>query len=135
MQRVGRRTGAALVPEVEREAGAELEDFPSRFHRSLYGKSDDPEHAENRNSREFLDGYAEGLTFDKANGLDAISDEWERRGSLDDPGAGFREWKRGYNAASLRRSWEGEGRKRNDSEPGHSPTDQAQRGDEAKPRV
>lgn len=84
----------------------ESPDFPSRFHRSMYGKSDDPEHADNRDNREFLDGYAEGLTFDKTSGLDAIVDEWERRGSPEQLGTGFCEWKRGFNAASLRRSWD-----------------------------
>ena len=122
-QRVGSRTGAAHEPGVERDAGAEPGDFPCRLHRSIYQKSDDPEHADNRDSREFLDGYAEGFSCNRANGLDGIADEWERRGCPEEMPAGFLEWKRGYNAGSMRRSWEaGAGESGNATKPCHSAT-------------
>lgn len=81
-------------------------DFPSRVHQSLYGKNDDPEHADNRRSPEFLDGYAQGMIHDKGSGLDAVADEWERRGRPNEASEDFREWKRGFNAATLRKSWQ-----------------------------
>ncbi len=83
-----------------------MTDFPFRIHQSLYGKSDNPEHADNRESREFLDGYAEGLTCERKNGLDAITEEWTRRGMPEELSADFREWKRGFNAGSMRKTWE-----------------------------
>lgn len=87
-------------------SSAIIEDTPARIHRSLYGKSDDPEHADNRGSREFLDGYAEGLTQTRANAIEAIPDEWERRGCPHPLPEGFIEWKRGFNAGSMRAAWE-----------------------------
>ena len=81
------------------------DDFLDRFHRSMYGKSPDPEHEDNRHSREFLDGYAAGLTHAGENGLDGICDEWERRGSPNPLPPEFREWKRGFNAGKMFRAW------------------------------
>lgn len=83
-----------------------MKDVPAQVHRGLYGKSDDPEHKDNRNSREFLDGYAEGLTHNRENGLEPIVDEWERRGCPEELIPEFREWKRGFNAGSFRRTWQ-----------------------------
>lgn len=80
-----------------------MSDFPETFHRSLYHKSDDPEHADNRDSREFLDGYAEGLTAER--GIESIGNEWRARGCPEELSDGFREWKRGFNAATMRKAW------------------------------
>lgn len=85
------------------DEGAPFKDFPAFVHSSLYGgRSDDPEAPENRSNRDFLDGYAEGLT---KTGHDPISDKWEEIGSPEELPQSFKEWKRGYNAASLRTSW------------------------------
>lgn len=57
-----------------------------------------PEHEDNRRSREFLDGYAEGLTSER--GVDSIANEWRARGCPEELPAGSCEWKRGFNAGS-----------------------------------
>lgn len=80
-------------------------DFPSVLHRQLYGKSDEPEHEDNRDDSEFLDGYGLGL-LSQGRDLDAIADEWERRGCPEPLPDGFRSWKRGYNAATMRKCWD-----------------------------
>lgn len=80
-----------------------MSDFISRIHRAMYGKNDDPEHEDNRHSREFLDGYAEGFSDHK--GVESIANEWRARGCPEELPAGFCEWKRGFNAGSLRSSW------------------------------
>lgn len=81
-------------------------DFPARIAMSLYGKSDDPEHEDNRGNREFLDGYAAGLVHDSGGALDGIADEWARRGSPEVLPSGFLSWKRGFNCGAMRRTWE-----------------------------
>lgn len=93
-----------MTPAERRSRSEVMKDFPSMVHASLYdGKSDDPEAPENRENRDFLDGYAEGLT--KNGEHDSILDKWEEIGSPEELPKSFQEWKRGYNAASLRKSW------------------------------
>lgn len=81
-------------------------DVPEQVHRGLYRKSGNPMHPDNSDSPNFLGGYLAGQHYDKTSGIDAISDEWERIGSPNVLPASFKEWKRGFNAGSMRRSWE-----------------------------
>ncbi len=82
-------------------------DFPERFALSIYGKTDKANASENNNP-DFQAGYKRGLMPEaETNGIDAIREEWEKRfqpehgQALDD----FREWKRGYWASRMARSW------------------------------
>lgn len=83
-------------------------DMAERIHRGLYKKSDNPEHPDNRDSREFLDGYAGGITrVRQQDNQDEIHEEYIRRGEpkLETKELErFREWKRGFHAGSIRES-------------------------------
>lgn len=79
-------------------------DFPSRVHAACYGgKSDDPNAPENRENSDFLDGYAEGINRQfESKSRDPIADKYREIGEPEVLPDSFKEWKRGYNAASLR---------------------------------
>lgn len=80
-------------------------DFPERFALSLYGKTDKANASENDNP-DFKAGYQRGLGTDES-GIDAISDEWQKRGQPERGEAleKFCEWKRGYWASRMAKAW------------------------------
>lgn len=84
-----------------------MSDLSAKIHRGIFGKSDDPTAAENQN-KDFLDGYDAGEASAR-DGLDAENQEtWrmelQRRGGNECDWERFREWKRGWHAARLRRT-------------------------------
>lgn len=70
----------------------------------MYGKSDKVNAVENDNP-DFKSGY--DCAMGTPGTLDAIGDEWEQRGRPEegDALAKFREWKRGFWAAKMQRSY------------------------------
>lgn len=83
------------------------QDFPERLARSVYGKTDKANAAENNNP-DFQAGYRVGKD---STGLtsDYILHEWQQRGEPegeDNPALiAFREWKRGFWAGRIQKSW------------------------------
>lgn len=80
-------------------------DIPERLAQSMYGKTDKVNAAENDNE-DFQAGYDYAMHGD-AKTTDAISREWRLRGEPEPEGEAFdkfREWKRGFWAASMQRA-------------------------------
>jgi hypothetical protein len=83
-----------------------MKDIAALIHRTLYDKSDKANAQENRNSQ-FQAGYEHGISENEG-GTDLIAAEYERR---NEPGvetvefALFREWKRGFWAGRMQKSF------------------------------
>lgn len=65
--------------------------------RFLGGVSAEPE--QNAGNKDFLDGYALGMTDQYHGGFEPITEEWIKRGKPVISTKPFKEWKRGYWAA------------------------------------
>lgn len=75
----------------------------------MYGKSDDPLHPDNAASQDFQDGWLVGNASEsRTDSFDIQGLEYELRGKPDVDSkewAAFKEWKRGFWGARLRRAW------------------------------